>query len=170
MSWLTVTLTAGGLVLAAVAAASILLGETTRVTLSAAMAVVATVAFLAFMVPQLYGSLSFLNTQRLMYRGLPAESARDKCVIDGGNGSEVQFLDFVRRVVPAKTRVVVIGTMPVDAACLSFVLLPRLVEPGPKQPNWVIFTQGVPSEWAHAINPGSVRTFGPGQLVARLRQ
>ncbi len=157
------------MVLAAVAVASILLGEMTRGGMRAAAVVVATVVFLAFMVPGLHGSLSFLNAQRLMYRGLSAENARVKCLLDGGNPGQVDFLKFVRREVPPKSRVVVVGPMPVDGACLSFVLLPRLVEPGPRKPNWAIFTSGVPSGWASAIVPGSDRTFKPGQLVARLR-
>jgi hypothetical protein len=163
-------LTAGALVLAAVAVTSVLLGETTRGTVCGATAVVATVVFLAFMVPQIHGSLSFLNGERSMYRGLSAENARVKCLVDGGNSGQVDFLEFVRREVPGKSRVVVVGPMPVDAACLSFVLLPRLVEPGPGKPSWAIFTSGVPSAWTPAVVPSSARTFKPGQLVARLRQ
>ncbi len=163
-------MTAGALVLAAVAVASILLGDTSRGTLRVAAPVVATVAFLAFMIPQLHGSLSFLNGERLMYRGLSADNARLKCLVDGGNPGQVDFIEFVRREVPGKSRVLVVGPMPVDAACLSFVLLPRLVEPGGGKPNWAIFTSGLPAAWSGQIIPGSVRTFSPGQLVARLRQ
>ena len=170
MSWLTLLLTAVALVVAAVAVASLLLGEVSRVTLSVAAAVVTAVVSVAFMVPQIHGSSSFLNTERLTYRGLPPEKAREKCLIDGGNASQVGFLEFVRRVVPSMTRDVLVGPMPVDAACLSFVLLPRLIEPGPVEPSWAIFTSGVPSGWSHAIVPGTVRTYRPGQLVARVRQ
>ena len=163
-------MTAAALVLAAVVVASILLGETSRGTLRVAVVAVAAVVFLAFMVPQIHGSLSFLNTQRLMYRGFTREEARDKCLSDGGNAGQVPFLEFVRGALPGKSRVVVVGPMPVDTACLSFVLLPHLVEPGPGKPSWAIFTSGVPSSWARVIVPSSVRTFKPGQVVARLRQ
>lgn len=163
-------MTALALVLAAVVVTSILIGETSRASLRVAVAVVTTVVFLVFMVPQIHGSLSFLNSQRLMYRGLSAQNARMKCVLDGGNAAQVDFLEFVRRVVPPKSRVAVVGPMPIDGACLSFVLLPRLVEPGGGKPDWAVFTSGLPADWAAAIIPGSAHTFKPGQLVARLRR
>lgn len=170
MSWLTLLLATGGVVLAVVAVASIVLGEVNRATASAAVAAVTAVACLIFMAPQIHAVLSFLNTQRLMYRGLPAEKAREKCLVDGGNAAQAGFLEFVRRTVPAHTRDVWVGGFPVDAACVSFVLLPRLLEAGPQSATWAIFTSGMPPNWADMIVPGSVRKFGSAQLVARLRR
>jgi hypothetical protein len=170
VSWLTLLLATAGVLLAAVAVASILLGVVSRASLSFAAAAVAVVVFLTFFAPGIHAALSFLNGERLMYRGLPPEKAREKCLLDGGHADQVGFLEFVRRVVPGQTRDVMVGGYPVDAACLSFVLLPRLLEAGAQNATWAIFTSGVPANWAGMIVPGTVRTFRPGQLVARLRR
>jgi hypothetical protein len=170
VSWLTLLLTSAGVLVAVVAVASVVLGRVSRGGLSFAAATVAAVIFLTFAAPQIHGALSFLNGQRLADRGLPAEKAREKCLVDGGNPGQVGFLEFVRRVVPGQSRVVVVGPMPVDAACLTFVLLPRLLATGSEKASWAIFTAGVPPSWNGKIVPGTERTFKPGQLVARLRR
>lgn len=63
-----------------------------------------------------------------------------------------------------------VGPFPVDAACLSFVLLPRLLQASPSTATYAVFTNGLPANLAGAIVPGTVRTFRPGQIVARLRR
>ena len=170
MSWLELLLATLGLVGAAVAVGSVLGGEANRTTLRSGAVAVAVVTFLAFASTQIYQTAKFLNKERLLYRGLPAERARENCLVDGGAAGQAAFLDFARRALPAKVRYVVEGPLPTDPACLSFVLLPRLMEATPTRASYAIFTGGIPRGWTRQIVPGSLRTFSRGQLVARLRQ
>ena len=168
MSWLGLLLATLGLTGAAVVGGAVVFGEVTRTTLRVGAAAVAVVAFLAFAGSQVYQTAKFLNAQRLTYRGLSSVKARDKCLLDGGDANQVDFLDFVRRTTPSMVRYVVAGPLPSDPACLSFVLSPRLMEAGVREAAYVIFTSGVPAGWMKVILPGSLQTFSPSRAVARL--
>ena len=92
---------------------AVVFGEVTRTTLRVGAVAVAIVAFLAFAGSQIYQTAKFLNAQRLTYRGLSSVKARDKCLLDGGDANQVDFLDFVRRTTPSMVRYVVAGPLPI---------------------------------------------------------
>src|SRR5947209_15208796 len=111
MSWLELLLTTLGLLAAAVAVVAVVFGEVNRRTLRTGLVAVAVVAFLAFAGTQVYQTAKFLNAQRLLYRGLPADRARDNCLVNAGAAGQVAFLDFARRSIPPKVRYVVEGPL-----------------------------------------------------------
>lgn len=157
MSWLTFLLIAGGIVAAGFAAAVLLVGRADRGALRVAAGAVLALAAVAVAFPVAKTSVRNINGVRLDNRGTPPDEAKEKCVVDGGAGHIVPLIERLRADLPAKARYQVIGPPPIDAACLTTNMLPRVSVQAAASSDWLVFTDGVPRGARARLVPGSLQ-------------
>lgn len=166
--WLQFVLDAVGILLAVGAIAAVVLGGINRRSIPIAVAVAVPAVFLVVLAPQVARSFDHLNQQRKENAGTPASQARDRCLVDGGATSLPPFVEYLRKTLPAKAKYFATSTGGTDAACLTYVLLPRLYV-GLDRAQYVVFLGKPPADLLARIVPGTLRRFAPDQAVGRLR-
>jgi hypothetical protein len=169
VSWLTFLLIAGGIVAAAFAAAVLLLGRTDRGSLRVAAGAVLALAAVAVVFPIAKRSVRNINGVRLENRGTPPNEAKEKCIVDGGAGQIVPLVERLRADLPAKARYQVIGPPPIDAACLTTNMLPRVSVQKAGSSDWLVFTDGVRQGDRARLVPGSLRRVTDKLAFGQLR-
>lgn len=166
--WLQFTLIAAGVLLAIGAVAALARGGLNRKTIPAGVAAIVPAAFLIVMPVQLGLSVDRANTQRHDNAGTSETQARERCLTDGHADSLIPFVDYLNKTLPSGVSYAATSSGQTDNACLTYVLLPHEhVDFG--QAQYLVFIGTAPQWLKNKVQPGTFRTFAPGQAVGKVK-
>ena len=166
--WLQFTLIAAGVLLAIGAVGSLALGGLNRKTIPAGVAAIVPAVFLIVMPVQLGLSVDRANTQRHDNAGTSETQARERCLTDGHADGLIPFVDYLNKTLPAGASYAATSPGQTDNACLTYVLMPHEHVDFDKA-KYLVFIGAVPTWLKNKVQPGTYRTFAPGQSVGKVK-
>lgn len=95
-------------------------------------------------VPFVWSSMRGLDDVREQLLPPTSISAREKCLVDGGQGSSIDFTRWLTDRIPSDARFAYLGQ--IDPVCLQLILLPRVMAADGERADYSVFANEVPQE------------------------